>query len=106
MFKTDKYDYDTSDLDLKEMFHNLVKWLEYCTKMEYPYINISSDLTDSSDLRDLFITLYVRYVKAAIDHGLFYRYVEQTEDCTSIKGKIDISDYYIRKIPSGHMDGK
>lgn len=104
MFKTDKYDYDTSDLDLKDMFHNLVKWLEYCTKMEYPYISISSDLTDSSDLRDLFITLYVRYVKAAIDHGLFYRYVEQTEDCTSIKGKIDISDYFIRKIPSGQLD--
>lgn len=104
MFKADKYDSDTSDLDLKHMLRNLVKWLEYCTKMEYPYISISSDLTDSSDLRDLFVTLYVRYVKAAIDHGLFYRYVEQTEDCTSIKGKIDVVDYFTRKMPNGQLD--
>ena len=104
MFKSDKYDSDTSDLDLKHMLRNLVKWLEYCTKMEYPYISISSDLTDSSDLRDLFITLYVRYVKSAIDHGVFYRYVEQAEDCTTIKGKIAIADYFTRKMPKGQLD--
>lgn len=104
MFKSDKYDSDTSDLDLKHMLRNLVKWLEYCTKMDYPYVSITSDLNDSSDLRDLFITLYVRYVKTAIDRGLFYRYIEQTEDCVSIKGKMDITDYYTRKMPNGQLD--
>ena len=80
---------------------NLVCWLEYCTKIDYPYISISSDLDDSNDLRELFITLYIRYVKNALDRGLFYRYEDQTEDCSSIKGKVDLKDYFTRKIPNG-----
>ena len=101
IFREDKDDTDTSDLSLKHLMKNLVRWLEYCTKIAYPYISISSDLDDANDLRELFITLYIRYVKNAIDRGLFYRYEEQTEDCSSIKGKIDLKDYFTRKIPNG-----
>lgn len=101
IFREDKDDNDTSGLTLKHLMKNLVCWLEYCTKIDYPYISISSDLDDSNDLRDLFITLYIRYVKTALDRGLFYRYEEQTEDCAAIKGKIDLKDYFTRKIPNG-----
>lgn len=101
IFREDKDDTDTSELSLKHLMKNLVCWLEYCTKIDYPYISISSDLDDSNDLRELFITLYIRYVKNALDRGLFYRYEDQTEDCSSIKGKIDLKDYFTRKIPNG-----
>ena len=101
IFREDKDDTDTSELSLKHLMKNLVRWLEYCIKIAYPYISISSDLDDANDLRELFITLYIRYVKNAIDRGLFYRYEEQTEDCSSIKGKIDLKDYFTRKIPNG-----
>ena len=101
VFREDKDDYDTSELSLKHLMKNLVCWLEYCTKIDYPYISISSDLDDSTDPRELFITLYIRYVKNALDRGLFYRYEDQTEDCASIKGKIDLKDYFTRKIPNG-----
>lgn len=66
--------------------------------------NLTSTLEDSTDLRELFITLYVRYVKNALDRGLFYRYEEQTEDCASIKGKVDYKDYFTRKYPNGQLD--
>ena len=101
IFREDKDDTDASELSLKHLMKNLVCWLEYCTKIDYPYISISSDLDDSNDLRELFITLYIRYVKNALDRGLFYRYEEQIEDCSSIKGKIDLKDYFTRKIPNG-----
>ena len=101
IFREDKDDTDTSELSLKHLMKNLVCWLEYCTKIDYPYISISSDLDDSNDLRELFITLYIRYVKNALDRGLFYRYEDQTEDCSSIKGKVDLKDYFTRKIPNG-----
>ena len=104
MFREDKYDSDTSNLDLKHLMRNLVVWLDYCTKISYPYISISTDLDDSTDLRDLFVSLYVRYVKAAIDHGFYYRYEEQNEDCSSIKGKIDIKDYFTKKYPNGLLN--
>ena len=104
VFRREKDDNDTEDLSVKHLMLNLVNWLEYCNKFDYPYINITSELDNSSDLRELFITLYLRYVKSALDRGLFYRYEEKTEDCTSIKGKFDIKDYITRKIPNGQMD--
>lgn len=101
IFREDKGDSNTSRLTLKHLMKNLVCWIEYCTKVDYPYISIASDLEDSNDLRELFITLYIRYVKNALDRGLFHRYEEQTDDCATIKGKVDLKDYYIRKIPAG-----
>lgn len=104
VFSTEKEDHDTDDLTQRHMLYNLVKWIEYCNKLENPFINISSELNDSEDLKELFITLYIGYVRSAIERGVYYQYVEETEDCTSIKGKFDLKDYLITKIPNGQAD--
>ncbi len=104
VFRAEKGDDDTSALSLSHMMKNLVHWLEYCSKIDYPYINITSELDDSENLRDLFITLYVRYIKNALDRGLFYQYETKAEDVGSIKGRFDIKEYFIRKIPTGQVD--
>lgn len=97
-------DSDTSELTHKHMLYNLVRWVEYCNKLAYPFISISSELNDSEDLKELFVTLYIAYVRDAINRGLFYQYVDETEDCTSIKGKLNLNDYLVRKIPNGQAD--
>lgn len=104
VFSTEKEDHDTDELTQKHMLYNLVRWIEYCNKLEYPFINISSELNDSEDLKELFITLYIGYVRSAIERGLYYQYVDETEDGTSIKGKFDLKDYLITKIPNGQAD--
>ena len=104
VFSTEKDDHDTDDLTQKHMMLNLVKWIEYCNKLNYPFISISSELEDVEDLRELFITLYIGYVRSAVERGLYYQYVDESEDCTSIKGKFDIKDYMILKVPSGSAD--
>lgn len=104
VFSTEKEDHDTDDLTQKHMLYNLVKWIEYCNKLEYPFINISSELNDAEDLKELFITLYIGYVRSALERSLYYQYVEETEDCTSIKGKFDLKDYLVKKIPNGQAD--
>jgi len=104
MFREDKEDTETDGLSQKHLMNNLVKWLEYCNKIAYPFISISTELTDADDLRELFITLYVGYVHSALERGLFYQYVEETEDVSSIKGKFDIKDYLVNKIPNGQSD--
>lgn len=101
MFRYDADDYDTDSLSQKHLMKNLVNWLQYCNKIEYPFINIDTEWDDSSDLRELFITLYVGYVRNAIERGLYYQYVDETSDCSSIKGKFDARDYIINKIPGG-----
>lgn len=101
VFSTEKDDHETDDLTQKHLLNNLVKWIEYCNKLGYPFINISSELSDSEDLKELFITLYVGYVRSALERGLYYQYVDETEDCTSIKGKFDLKDYLVSKIPNG-----
>ena len=81
---------------------NLVRWLEYCNRITYPFINISSELNEAENLRELFIILYVGYVRAALSRGLFYQYVEETEDISHIKGKFDYSKV-ICIVPKGAL---
>lgn len=104
IFRTAKDDNERDDLNLKHLMLNLVRWIEYCTKIDFPYIKISSELSDSADLRDLFITLYIRYVKAALDRGLYYCYEERIEESPVIKGKVDYKDYFSKKYPVGQGD--
>lgn len=104
VFKMDKYDSDTEGLSQKHLMENLVRWLEYCNRIAYPFINISTELNDAEDLKELFITLYIGYVRSAVERGLYFQYVDETEDISSIKGKFDIKDYLIRKIPNGQSD--
>lgn len=97
MFQSFRDENDRSNLDEKHLLKNIVQWVEYCTKIDYPYINITSEFDDAEDLKELFITLYVRYVKSALDRGLFYQYEDRTEDCSTIKGKVDYRDYFTNK---------
>ena len=101
VFREDADDTDTAELELTHLMKNLVQWLQYCNRMDYPFINISSKLEDSDDLRELFITLYLNYVKQALDRGPYYRYEDQSEDLSVIRGHIDFMDYINRKIPNG-----
>ena len=104
VFRTEKNDEDRDGLELGHLMKNLVQWIEYCTKVEYPYISIRSELQDSTNLRELFVTLYVRYVKNALDRGIYHQYEEQTENCSSVKGKVNYKDYFMRKYPNAQMD--
>ncbi len=104
VFSTEYEDHDTDDLSQKHLLENLIRWIEYCNKLEYPFLNISSELHDSEDLKELFITLYIGYVRSAVERGAYFRYIEETEDIPSIKGKFDYKDYVLRKIPNGQTD--
>jgi len=101
IFREERDDNDTGELNLSHLMKNLVQWLQYCSRIDYPYISISSELDDNNDLRELFITLYLQYVKRALDYGPFYQYVEKEEELETIKGHIDFKDYVSRKIPNG-----
>lgn len=104
VFKVDKEDTERDSLNLQHLIHNLVKWIEYITKIDYPFISISADMEMTDNLQELFISLYVRYVKAALDRGLYFRYEERNEDLTAIRGKLNIADFYIKKYPNGILN--
>lgn len=103
VFKEFKDDDDRKSLDLQHLMHNLVKWIEYTAKIDYPYISIAADMEKTDDLQELFVSLYVRYVKAALDRGLFFRYEEKTENLPTIRGRLDIKDYITKKYPTGQF---
>lgn len=101
VFMESDVDSNTEKLDMKHLMKSLVHWLVYCTRIDYPFINMSADLNDCQDLRELFVTLYLHYVKRAIEQLPFYRYEDKTEDISVIKGSIDFKDYINNKIPNG-----
>ncbi len=101
VFREDVDDTDTGELDLSHLMKNLVQWLQYCNRVEYPFISISGKLEDTDDLRELFVTLYLHYVKQTLERGHYYRYEDQCEDLSVIRGHIDFKDYINHKIPNG-----
>lgn len=104
VFREDAEDSEYDALSLNHLMKNLIRWIEYCNKISYPFIHISTEFNDATDLRELFITLYLSYVKSAIERGLYYQYVEETENLHFIKGKFDYKDYVLRKLPNGMGD--
>ena len=104
VFKRSKNNEDTSELSQGHLIHNLIRWLEYCSRVEYPFIHISSELTDADSLKDLFITLFVGYLKSTLERGMYYKYVDEISDLKCIKGRFDIKDYFVNKIPTGQGD--
>lgn len=101
MFREDREDNNTDGLNIKHLMKNLVQWLQYCKKMDFPFIRIYSEFEDSENLRELFIRLYIHYVKRSLEYKPFYQYEEKQEDTSSIKGKINFKDYVNYKLPNG-----
>ena len=79
IFKEDEDDFDTDDLEIEELINNLVYWLGYCDKLNFPFVSMKGELSGSENLMELFITIYVHYVKAAINRQRYYQYEDVTE---------------------------
>lgn len=101
VFRKNMNDSEISNLTQSHLMMNLVKWLEYCNRVSYPFINISTAFDDASNLKDFFITLYLGYIRSAMERGAYYQYVEETEDVSFLKGKLDYKNYVLQKIPNG-----
>ena len=104
MFRETEGDDDIDDLDLGHLMGNLIQWLEYCSKFEFPYINIKSELKGVDNLKELFITVFVKNLTQCFERSGYFQYEEKTEDLASIKGRFDIKDYYTRKYANGVLD--
>ena len=90
--------------DLGHLMSNLVQWLDYCSKLDFPFVSIKSDLDGIDDFKELFITLFAKKLTQVLEHGAYYKYEDRIEDLGVIKGRFDVSDYISKKITSGRYD--
>ncbi|MGE5417510.1 MAG: McrC family protein [Acidobacteriota bacterium] len=104
IFKADEDDYDASELDIHDLIDDLIMWLGYCDKFNFPFVSMKGEMDNTETFLELLITVYVHYVKAAVDRQLFFRYEEVEDNGCTPKGKIDFKDYAIRKYPAGQWD--
>lgn len=91
-------------MDFKHLMQNLIWWLSYCKKAEYPFISIESASEESTNIKDLLETLYINIVKSEIDNGLYYQYEDETNTSKFIKGRPDLVDYYLHQLPRGNIN--
>ncbi len=101
VFKEDEDDDDTEQLDIDDLINNLIIWLGYCDKLNFPFVSMKGKLSGSENLLELFITVYIHYVKAALDRQGYFQYEDVIETGSFVKGKIDFKDYATRKYPLG-----
>lgn len=104
IFKEDEDDHDASGLDITELINELVMWLGYCDKFNFPFVSLKGEMNEADTFLELFITVYVHYVKAAVGRQLFFRYEEIEEVGSVPKGKIDFKDYSARRYPAGRWN--
>lgn len=102
VFKLDESDYDASELKTKDMMRSLLIWIEYCDKSMFPFISSKSNLVESNSLKELLITLYIKYVKETVEKQLYFQYEDVIETGSNIKGKINFTDYIVNKYPTGN----
>jgi len=88
----------------KDLIKNLVQWLDYCNKFDSRFVSIKSDIDSDTNLKELFVTLFVKKLDLAIKHGLYFAYEEQQEDIKTIRGRFDLDNYLIKKVPNGKVD--
>lgn len=101
VFREDEDDHDASKLDVRDLINELVMWLGYCDKLNFPFISLKGEMSNADTFLELFITVYIHYVKAAVDRQLFFQYEEIEETGSTPKGRIDFKDYALRKYPTG-----
>lgn len=59
VFKYDEDDFDTDDLEIDDLINNLVMWLGYCDRLNFPFVTMKGELSGIENLLELFITIYV-----------------------------------------------
>ena len=102
IYKEDEDDQDPSKLDERDLISDLVIWLDYCNKYNYPFVSLKSDIDNSVDsLLELMITVYVRYVKSEVERQPFFKYEDVEEEGNFVKGRIDFTDFIVKKFPMG-----
>lgn len=99
VFREQYLNNDTSKLEISHMIRNLAAWINYCNKTEYPFINFETDIDDSNDLKELFISIYIRYVDEVISRNAYFKYETIEDDINTIRGRFNVADYITKKVP-------
>lgn len=103
--KVYKYDYDddeTEDWKADDLVKNLVTWLNYCNKIEYPFVSIDTGLTNAANLFELLVSVFVHYVRKAVEIAPYRCYQDTYETSSVVKGTIDFKAYVTKQIPNGN----
>lgn len=103
IFKDDEDDNDTKSLQVDELIDNLIFWLTYNDKLNFPFAAMKNELSDVNNLIELFITAYVHYVKSVIDKQRYFKYEDVNESGYFVKGRINFRDYAFNKFCNGKM---
>lgn len=89
----------------KSLFiRSLIQWIKYSEKVYFPFVKDFSDLSDQMDMIELFIEIYIRYVRELLSKNPYHQYETFSKDIGLIKGKMNINDYASKKIPKGQFE--
>ena len=103
VFKDDEDDDDASKFTLEDMLNNILIWLNYCDRTNFPFVTVKDSLSDVNSFLELMITVYVNYVKNVLSKEIFHRYEDIVDEGSYIKGKVDFLDYCNNKVPTGNL---
>lgn len=102
VFKEDEKE-DTSNWSFSDFSKNLLVWISYASKFNFPSLNFESVLGEQTSLFELFVSLYSHFVNEAVQKRPFYRYENVVDELSRPKGRPNLRGYYLNNVPRANF---
>ena len=91
------------DLNNKKIFFdNILFWLSYCSKIDFPFNEFNPNNQEFDDFLEIFIYLFSNYTEKILSEKPYSCYEEITEETTFLKGHLSIPEYIKENLITGN----
>ena len=94
----------SSKLNISDVYKNISYWLEFCSREKFPFLSTSLDVSSNQNFLELLINIYANYTLSLVSKYHFHQYEIVEEDLDNIKGRINIRDYFTKKVVNGNFN--
>lgn len=88
--------------DYKKYQLNLLYWLSYCRRINFPFLAAELSELDFDDLLELLIYIFANHTSAILNEHPFQAYQEVEEETIFMRGRLSVSDYVNRNLSTGN----
>ena len=96
-----RFNYEINDQLIKIFHNNLFFWLSFSQNFNFPFYRSKINIDHITSPLEGIIELFVSYVNFTLCRKPLFQYVNRSDIGTTIKGKINFSDYLRSSFPNG-----
>lgn len=81
---------------------NLLFWLSYCSRINFPFNKMNTGLDESEDLLEILISIFARHTIGIVSALPYVAFEDICEESSVLKGELQIEQYIHKNISTGN----